>query len=342
MPVITKALTFNDLPSPPQGKTGWPWTEHSHLLGDRMPNGLEYPRISIVTPSYNQGEFIEETIRSVLLQGYPNLEYIIIDGGSTDNSLEIIKKYEPFLAYWESKKDRGQAHAINKGLEYCSGEIFNWINSDDYLNKNALSRVATNFHDLDILAGACRNFYSDGSSEEIIYNCNINFYGITGKKICRYHQPGVWLRTDLVKDSGKLDENLHYCFDGDLMMRYIHPKSKSHCISDILANFRLHETSKTMKSRRGQNLFYKDYVYTLQKLLRSNEFNYIHHYCEFRLKQLNWIDLLNEIKTDDTIPKWYRILSIFRGILEDPNIRFSRLTLGALRQLLMSKFTNSD
>ena len=93
-----------------------------------MPDGSDWPRISIVTPSYNQGQYIEETIRSILLQGYPNLEYIIIDAGSTDQTVEIIKKYEMFLSYWVSESDNGQAHAINKGLSLCTGEIFNWIN----------------------------------------------------------------------------------------------------------------------------------------------------------------------------------------------------------------------
>ena len=82
---------------------------------------------SIITPSYNQGQYIEQTIQSVLNQNYPNLEYIIIDGGSTDNTVEIIKKYEKHLKFWVSEKDKGQANAINKGLQYCTGEIFNWI-----------------------------------------------------------------------------------------------------------------------------------------------------------------------------------------------------------------------
>jgi len=134
--------TLADLPAPPAGRVGWPWTCESPQLPDTMPDGRPWPRISIVTPSFNQGQYIEETIRSVLLQGYPDLEYIVIDGGSTDESVEIIRKYEPWLAYWVSEKDRGQSHAINKGFERCTGEIVNWLCSDDLLAPGALAAVA--------------------------------------------------------------------------------------------------------------------------------------------------------------------------------------------------------
>jgi glycosyltransferase involved in cell wall biosynthesis len=108
-------------------------------------NALQFPKLSIITPSYNQGRFLEETILSVLNQQYSNLEYIIIDGGSIDNSVEIIKKYARHLTYWVSEPDRGQTHAINKGLEHVTGDIIGWINSDDVYVKGTFRKVAEAF-----------------------------------------------------------------------------------------------------------------------------------------------------------------------------------------------------
>lgn len=104
-----------------------------------------WPRITIITPSFNQGKFLEDTILSILNQGYPNLEYFIVDGGSTDKSLEIIKKYQHRIDWWVSEYDRGQSHAINKGLRRATGEIMNWINSDDLLFPGALHRIANRY-----------------------------------------------------------------------------------------------------------------------------------------------------------------------------------------------------
>lgn len=106
------------------------------------------PKISLVTPSYNQGDFLEDTILSVLDQGYPNLEYIIIDGGSSDNSVEIIKKYEKYLHYWVSEQDDGQYHAINKGFSFATGDVFAWINSSDFYLPWTLKTVGSIFCEL--------------------------------------------------------------------------------------------------------------------------------------------------------------------------------------------------
>ncbi len=137
--------TLAELPPPPAGKTGWPWAIETPALPASRADGSPWPRISIVTPSYNQGQFIEETIRSVLLQGYPDLEYIVIDGGSTDQSVEIIRKYERWLTYWVSEKDRGQAHAINKGFTKASGSIGAYLNSDDWYTEGAFGFVGNSF-----------------------------------------------------------------------------------------------------------------------------------------------------------------------------------------------------
>ena len=131
------------LPRPATGKIGWPWTEETNPT--IYTPGINWPKLTIVTPSYNQGEFIEQTIRSVLLQNYPNLEYIIIDGGSSDNTMQVLEKYSPWISFWQSKKDNGQSQAINLGFSLASGAYYAWINSDDYYLKDVLSAVVNKF-----------------------------------------------------------------------------------------------------------------------------------------------------------------------------------------------------
>jgi glycosyltransferase involved in cell wall biosynthesis len=147
---------LNKLPVAPAGKTSWPGDEERFLWPTTMSDGRPWPRISIVTLSYNQAKFIEQAIRSVLHQGYPNLEYIVIDGGSTDVSVDIIEKYADCLAYWCSERDAGPAAGLNKGFQHATGEIFGFLNADDFYLPGSLHRIANLFRthsSADVLCG---------------------------------------------------------------------------------------------------------------------------------------------------------------------------------------------
>ena len=244
--------TLSELPPPPPGKTGWPWTEASPQLPDTMPDGLPWPRVSIVTPSYNQGRFIEETIRSVLLQGYPNLEYIVIDGGSTDGSVEIIRRYEEWLAYWVSESDSGQTEAINKGFARATGEILGWLNSDDLYEPGALLAVGEAYRDHPgcIIAGHVLNF-DVGAGEEwctrqqgLAFETVVKFW--EGRSV--YHQPGLFFPRLAYEEVGGMDESLPYVMDYDLLCLLLQRCQVAY-VDRILAKFRLHDTSKTMTVR---------------------------------------------------------------------------------------------
>jgi glycosyltransferase involved in cell wall biosynthesis len=157
--------TLSELPSPRPGKKGWPWTEETPPSSTTTPTGEPWRRISIVTPSFNHGDFLERTIRSVLLQGYPNFEYIIIDGGSTDNSIEIIRKYERWLTFWTSEPDCGTSHALNKGFAHASGDLLGIMCADDVYLAGGILKLAQlgRSHPNSVaLVGACPKLGLDG------------------------------------------------------------------------------------------------------------------------------------------------------------------------------------
>lgn len=248
-----RSPTLDELPAPPPGKTGWPWTEESSRLTTSQPRRLHWPRISIVTPSYNQGEFVEEAIRSVLLQGYPDLEYILIDGGSSDSSVDIIRKYEPWLAYWVSGKDRGQSDALRKGFDRGKGVLFGWINADDLLAPSALGAVAeayTHNPQHEIYAGPVENFEETTSGEHrtIVNQRNITFTNLlipTYAAGPRFHQPGIFFTSHLYRRSGGIDPGFYYRMDYDLLVRMLDNDGTVYYLDETLAYFRKHPFSKT-------------------------------------------------------------------------------------------------
>jgi glycosyltransferase involved in cell wall biosynthesis len=186
-----------------------------------------------------------------LLQGYPNLEYIIIDGESTDESVQIIKKYARWLKYWISEPDRGQSHAINKGLKHCSGDIFNWINSDDLLAPGALHAVAMAWSRAPqvIIAGRVVNFDEVGGEELISPNA-LSLENFVNKRKAResvmmWHQPGTFLPRTGVSRIGGVQEDLAFTMDHFLMIDLLQRYDVVY-VPDILARFRLHDSSKTL------------------------------------------------------------------------------------------------
>jgi glycosyltransferase involved in cell wall biosynthesis len=205
-------------------------------------------KFSVVTPSLNQGRFLEETIQSVLSQGSPNLEYIIIDGGSTDGSVDIIKKYEKKLSYWVSEKDRGQSDAINKGLRRASGEILAWLNSDDCYLPGTLERVAEFFSshpavdlvygDLLLIDGGGKTL---GIRRVVPYNYTLALYGLS-----TVPQPSAFFRRRALDVVGLLDEELHYQMDTEFFLRFGRKGLNIKHLPVPLAMFRLHAQSKTV------------------------------------------------------------------------------------------------
>lgn len=217
-----------------------------------MPTEPGLPKISIVTPSYNQGEFLEKTITSVLEQGYPRLEYIVIDGGSSDGSADIIRRYAERLTYWESEKDRGQSHAINKGFARATGDILGWLNSDDRLEPGALFTVAEAAAanpDVGVFVGAGRKVDRDGHESYYKEPRDLSFEGL-----CRwmdgnnFMQPSCFFRKAIWDACGPLDEDVHIALDVDLWLRMVKctPFQK---IDRLLSTATFHEDAKTAALR---------------------------------------------------------------------------------------------
>ena len=243
-------IRTHDLPPPYNNSKGWPWIiDGSKLVGEFV-LGNRLPTISIVTPSYNQGRFIEATIRSVLLQGYPNLEYIIIDGGSSDNTIEIIKKYEPWLKYWISEPDRGQSHAINKGFDHANGEVFGWLNSDDYFCPGALHKLMElrrKNPEAVAWVGACRDVDINGNrlKKRSPRVGDKKEYG-NWSKDAWIPQPSCLFDAKTFNDVGKIDENLAFVMDVDLWMRLADRGIFVH-INEIISYARMYASIKTRR-----------------------------------------------------------------------------------------------
>ena len=206
----------------------------------------ETPLVSIITPSYNQASFLEQTICSVLGQDYPNVEYMVVDGGSDDGSLEIIKRYANRLTWWVSEKDHGQAEAINKGFSRANGEYIAWINSDDFYQPGAIRAAVDELQshpDAGMVFGDVRVV---DKNEKILNHLHYGNWGL--QEFMTFHiigQPAVFLRRSVLEKTGFLDETYHFMLDHQLWLR-VGLQASIRYVPQLWAGAHYHEDCKNL------------------------------------------------------------------------------------------------
>lgn len=291
-----RKLLLGDLPEPPSGKTGWPWTTQT-VMPDHIDHvGTGLPIISIVTPSYNQGDYIEETIRSVLLQNYPRIDYIVIDGGSSDQSVEIIKKYEPWISYWRSTPDGGQSDAINSGFELAEGSLGNWLNSDDILMPGALYEVARVMRGGAVAAVGDSDYrIADWSKVTHIFEspplCFDELFLYNAGVVIP--QPSCFFRVDMFHDVGGLKPDLNLCMDLDLWFK-LYRLGKPERIIKCISWMRRHKNAKTVTAD--------------QSLISEVEAVFDQHLPEWRHSHPRALEMLNKERSEIAIERAYNDL----------------------------------
>ena len=323
----------------------WTWVRDRSLsVNQKISNFSTLPLISIITPSYNQGQYLEETIRSVLLQNYPNLEYIVIDGGSTDNSIEIIKKYEKYIAYWVSEPDKGQVDAINKGLKKSTGKIWSYLNSDDLLYPNALHRVAELFKRGINWIGAVSEIFDNrgkiGSITPLKINNKIGYLQPWNRKN-KYVFPCsnvCFMSREILENCGLFDSNYEYSMDTEYCVRAVFQGGfKPYFISDILGGWRWHSESKTCKQGLAYG-FRGDEVKIAQKYsnyLSSEEAKILRR--EIKVQQL-WLVVRQAIFDAKQGKINKSLLSLILKIYQHPKLLKFRPWYGALKQIIINYF----
>jgi glycosyltransferase involved in cell wall biosynthesis len=304
---------LSSLPTAPEAQTGWPWTEETSPLPPTQPDGKPWPKISIVTPSYNQGQFIEETIRSVLLQNYPNLEYIILDGGSTDGTKEILDRYSPWLSYVISEPDNGQSDAIARGFELAQGEIIAWINSDDIYLPQALNWVTSQFvlhPKIDLVCGATNLDQGTGWFPwlETRYRYSTPTYSkliACGQCV---QQPGCfWTKSAYQKTPG-IDRSLKFCMDYDLLIK-LSCVGKAKYVEREIAWMRLHKDSKSSTLNQIHNA---ERLLLIEKALQTSP---IPNFYLCTLSYLGILKYLSKTPQYKFLDRLGKIVRLFAGYL---------------------------
>lgn len=240
--------TLEQLPPPPPGRTGWPWTEAGPPLTPTLAPGRAWPRISIITASYNQGKYIEETLRSVLLQGYSNLEFMVLDGGSTDDSIAIIEKYEPWLSSFVIDRAADYSTRLRMGLERSTGSIQAWLNTDDTYEPGTLARVARFFAAYPDTAFANGDVYfidqdSRRTQRYFAMAMNRTITGSMGWHRCP--QPGCFWTKWAYEQTGGVDTSFRFAMDRELYLRLSIVGRCRRLPGPAIASFRQHSEARS-------------------------------------------------------------------------------------------------
>jgi glycosyltransferase involved in cell wall biosynthesis len=242
-------IRLQDLPDV-GSRTGWPWDTPPSAAPDAPPTDDGWPRVTVVTPSFNQGRFLEETLRSVLLQGYPNLEFIVMDGGSTDDSVAIIRRYEPWLSSWVSAPDSGQSAAINSGFAQASGALLTWLNSDDTLMPGAIFTMAASW----LAHGRGAAVVGTGQTVDLAGQViderparQLDLESILMWRDDWFIQPACFFPAAAFEQLGGLDEDLHYAMDLDLWIRLAKDGPGLIGVDAVIAQQKEHADQKTAR-----------------------------------------------------------------------------------------------
>jgi len=304
-----------------------------------MPDDELWPRISIVTASYNQGRFIEETIRSVLLQGYSNLEYIVVDGGSTDASIDIIRRYAPWLSSWCSEPDHGQSDGINKGFRVASGEIVAWLNSDDLLTPGALQKVATRFTKDTRLAVLC------GTAEVRTVDLSAVMWVLddpptTSAEILAYPegrhigQPSVFMSRNALNFPEPLRPDLHYVMDFELWLR-LSRKCDFVRISETLSWMRHHLDAKTFRDNVHVFEELEPIIGAYSDLVTPARATALIKSCRRGRARAQIVSALSRVRGRE---RGAAIRSVMKALRIDRSIAATRLFYGALARICLPKW----